>query len=422
MIKQNTSISRRTQDIIGGEWICAENNTHGTAINFVPELFFAENNTYRGHFHVIDNGNGTISVYNTTEYQFDNENTPDDSGVVFLHWQEITEVDEEGTHCAFFRKKLFVIPVLEHQRITQSGWLVLKIRRLADGVSSNYTFSDKYLGEIAVEFSWYLMKSLTLPPENCDYLFIAYINYDSKNSAMEIVQQQYGPALMRLPMTSQGESSSSAESSSSTSSSSSSSTSDSQNSNSSTSGEDSDSGSSNSSSSSISDASIIYVNFYYLAKTTTLNGSELTYAYTEMQLNGSFAPGETYPANGYQLTMTGWEKYTLDITNEPFVNEQKHSMRIFRNTDSGFWDFFDAQTYDWGAYYDYYDSANDVLSKTTLYEHPDLENNPVYPRGQILVNHEITRGTTSATPSYFMTSKLIVTFSTTPPETDEEQA
>ena len=93
MIKKNTSVKRNFHNIIGGEWLVAENNATESIINLVPE--FSTPSPYRGNFQAVQTGTNKLNVINTAHAEEDSNEAAQSAGELLLRWTKITKVSGE---------------------------------------------------------------------------------------------------------------------------------------------------------------------------------------------------------------------------------------------------------------------------------------------------------------------------------------
>jgi hypothetical protein len=371
---------------------------------------------YRGNFTVLNNGGDRVDVYDTTFADESDSLARQRSGVLTLRWQKIVS-GEDGKHyysipCA----KVTDAPVLSNFKVDRNGWLLLQMQRV-NTTAADLTFQDEYLGNVALNFSWIFKNSIPEPDSTKVCLAVAGIVFDRSGEMPEIVQQQFGPAELWIPLAAgdpeESQSSDSESISDSSSSISESASSDSRSSDSSGSISDSSSSDDHDDSSSSDDPPVtVYVTLHYredsyVADPAAPDGVGLLYG--EVWLNGSFVVSGKYPDEGYQLILTGMQEY-FDGAN-PTTEDIVHTMTVYRDEANGFWDFYDHDANEWGEWYDINDTANDIIASTPVYDHPLLKDHPRYPLGNLRVDHEIINGVTEAAPHYTLESSLIINFS-----------
>ena len=87
-------------------------------------------------------------------------------------------------------------------------------------------------------------------------------------------------------------------------------------------------------------------------------------------------------------------------------------MEIFIYRDETYlrWDFFCNESEDWDEYLSYYDSERDISYGTMLYNFISTIDYPVYPLGEILVDHQINYGAKSIMPRREITTGFTLNF------------
>ena len=181
--------------IIGGEWLVAENNSAGSTINMIPE--FPMNESYRGHFHIINNADNTISVCDTSFADETQADTVSEAGTIKLRWHKVIRHTEE-LYYAMPRWKTVRVPALQNCSVNSSGWLILKMTR-TDG-QGTVSFNDDYLGSVNLNFRWQFSTTLPQDSKTQDFLIIGAVNLDANGDIYEIFQQQSGAGTLWIPM------------------------------------------------------------------------------------------------------------------------------------------------------------------------------------------------------------------------------
>lgn len=402
MIKKYTSISRSNFNLIGGEWLTAENNAGESILNFSPEFCWDASGSYRGNFHVLNGTlSNTVSVFDTALGDETTALAQSRSGTLQLRWQEIFPGETAQSYYSRPCRVITDVAPLVDLPVTQSGWLVLRMS-LSNNTGCDFAFEDSYLGSVYLKFDWLLLPDLPEAESKSDFLAVATLILDNNNN-VEIIQQQFGPGTLWIPL---------AEPSQSDSTSSSSSHSSSSEDKSSSSLSESASSSSISDSESISDeTAYIEVTFFYQETTDSLqpDGSTLK-RYGEVALTGGFTAVNPYPENGYTVVLTGTETYDDGEGSGIQTAAATHTMQVFRNDELARWDFYDADALDWAELLDYEDTANDISYSTPVYDFPAAAVTDVYPAGTIQVDHYVINGVSEAVPFYVLTSSLTITF------------
>ncbi|MBE6380513.1 MAG: hypothetical protein E7047_06250 [Lentisphaerae bacterium] len=435
MLEKFTSVKRNQLPLVGGDWIISENNANESIINLNPEFMFQP--PYRGNFAVSNNNDALLNVYDTTFVGSDESNAPDRSGTVTLRWQKIIQSGE--TYYSIPCGKTADAPSLSDFKVNKNGWLLLQMKRV-NSQSADVMFSDDYLGNVALDFKWIFKESIPTPESSKVYLAAAGVIFDEDAEIAEVVQQQFGPAELWIPLevseqesssssngsesstsgTDSGSSNSESGSSSSNESSSSRSESESGENSESKSGENSESKSGSlsfsishddSSSGDDGENKVIRVTFYYredMNARDTLDSPNEIYRYRELALTGEFTANSQYPEYGYQVLLTGTEYYNTE--DGDFEEEIVHTMTVFKDGENAIWTFYDYDAEDWGDWYDKYDEYLDKVYETPVYEHPAVADHPVYPLGNIRVDHHIVQGTTELGQLNDLQSSLIINF------------
>lgn len=406
----NTSVNRVHRTVTGGDWLVAENNADGAVISFMPELEMAAAE-YQGNFHVLNPQDCMLAVYDTALGSSDDPAAQSRSGTIMLYWQEVVETggEEESVFYSVPGCKVVEAPVLQDFTVSETGWLILKLTRLANS-GGDYSFYDDYLGNVYLSWSWEFVLNLPAMKEGSTYLPVAGIIVDQDTLTLTVVQQQFGPGVMWLPITPEEQSSSSSSSSSESVSSDSSSSSSSSSSSDASESSDSLADSSSSGSGGITYVDIA-VTFSYTENTEARDDADGTFNMSgEVQLSGTFQGCSQYPEGGYQLTLTGWEKYDSGDGNGAQTSEISHQMTVFRNEALDRWEFYDADAFDWADNLNGVDDVNDIDYSTPMYVFPTLQSMPTYPSGTIMVDHKIINGVSESPPLFVLTSCLRVTF------------
>ena len=394
MIKKNTSVKRNFHNIIGGEWLVAENNATESIINLVPE--FPTPSPYRGNFQAVQTGTNELNVINTAHAEEDSNEAAQSAGELLLRWTKITKVSgEEDKYIAQPKEKTVTVPPMQSCAAADSGWLYISMIRRYDqkGVIS---FQDETLGDVQLDFM--LNYSSKLPSDNSviSVLPIASVIFNDQKEIEEIVQQQYGPGVLWVYNSTTPFSSSSSSS------------------------DDPASSSSNdpdvpvipddSSSSVTADEIIIEVNLEYFEESTgDIMGTGVITQTSHTILSGRFTAQTTCPANGYNVQLTGSTCYDYG-DGDTSTEEINWLVNILRNTTRNCWDIYHLKINEWAMYHNEKNSELDTDFSTPVYTFPDLQSLPGYPAGTIQVEHHLIYGVSNAIPDNDLTSSLVITF------------
>ena len=413
MLKNKTTVQRNFGNIISGEWIAAENNASGATVNLVPE--FPMDTPYRGNFQAIQTGNDKLNVLNTAHCEEDDEISGHSAGKLQLRWLKIIKLsDEEDKYIAQPREQTVLVPHLSDCSANSDGWLYLKMQRIQSG-NADVTFSDDVLGEVKLKFALHCTADLPNDSKTYSILPLATVILDNNGEIEEIVQQQFGPGVLCVPIDIEDSSSSSTDEDSSSSS-------QSESISSSSSVSDiikSDSRDSSStiidppedSSSSVSGDDII-VDVLLKYNETSIGdfmGMGVETHTTNVLLKGSFTAAAVYPANGYTVTMTGTANYDFG-NGETNSEEISWEMNILQNTQRSCWDVYHQKINDWAGYYNEKNSEFDTDFSTPTYTFPTLQSMPSYPIGTICVVHHLIYGVSNNVPDNDLQSTLEITF------------
>lgn len=397
MIKKNTAVKRKIHNLIGGEWLAAENNAAGSIINLVPEFPMSE--PYRGNFQAIQTDTNQLNVINTALAEEDSTEAENSAGDVLLRWTKIEKLPgEEDKYIAIPQEKTVTVPAMNPCNALDSGWLYMKMIRLYNG-QGRISFKDETLGNVQLDFM--LGYSAVLPSDNngvITILPIAAVTFNDNKEIEEIVQQQFGPGVMWVPTAASAVLNSS-------------------------SSEEPSSSSfvypdipdvpvipEDSSSSVISDKIIIEVDLEYTeASTGDIMGTGVTTQTSHAVLSGKFTGQTSYPANGYTVQLTGSVYYDYG-NGETSTEELNWVVEIFRNTTRSCWDVYHLKINDWAMYQNEKNSEFDTDFSTPVYSFPDLQSMPGYPQGTIRVDHHLIHGVSNAIPDNDLTSSLVITF------------
>ena len=424
MIKKNTSVKRNFHNIIGGEWLVAENNATESIINLVPE--FPTPSPYRGNFQAVQTGTNELNVINTAHAEEDSNEAAQSAGELLLRWTKITKVSgEEDKYIAQPKEKTVTVPPMQSCAAADSGWLYISMIRRYDqkGVIS---FQDETLGDVQLDFM--LNYSSKLPSDNSviSVLPIASVIFNDQKEIEEIVQQQYGPGVLWVYNSTTPFSSSSSSSDDPASSSSNDPDvpvipDDSSSSNDpdvpvipddSSSSDDPDVPviPDDSSSSVTADEIIIEVNLEYFEESTgDIMGTGVITQTSHTILSGRFTAQTTCPANGYNVQLTGSTCYDYG-DGDTSTEEINWLVNILRNTTRNCWDIYHLKINEWAMYHNEKNSEFDTDFSTPVYTFPDLQSLPGYPAGTIQVEHHLIYGVSNAIPDNDLTSSLVITF------------
>ena len=400
MIKKNTSVKRNLHNIIGGEWLVAENNATGSIINLVPELPMSS--PYRGNFQAVQIEDNQLNIINTAHAEEDSHEAAQSSGELLLRWTKIIKVPNEADkYIAQPKEKTVTVPALASCTATSNGWLYLKMVRLPEG--GDISFSDEVLGKVDLQFLLQYATEIPDDSKTSSILPLAAVILNSDNEIEEIVQQQFGPGVLWIPDDVSEVSSSSEIPSSS---------SEIPESSSSIVPEDPDVPviPDDSSSSVTTDEIIIGVELEYTEESTgDAMGTGVITQTSHAVLSGSFTAQTNYPANGYDVQLTGTIYYDYG-DGETSNQEVSWVVNIFRNTTRSCWDVYHLKINDWAMYYNEKNSEFDTDFSTPVYTFPDLQSMPGYPIGSIQVDHHLVHGASNAVPDNDLTSSLVITF------------
>ena len=447
MLKKKTSVNRTIHNLIGGEWLVAENNARGSILNLVPE--FQANASYRGNFQAVQANGETLNVLNTAHCEEDDESAGNSSGELQLRWIKITRISgDEDKYIAQLREKSVTVPHLSDCPATSDGWLYLKMSRV-ETIPGDISFYDDVLGDVKLRFQLLFSENLPDDSQTSCILPLASVTVNDKNEIDEIIQQQFGPGVLWVP----------------------------HNVTVNVDPIDPDpidpdpidpdpidpdpidpdpidpdpidpdpidpdpidpdpidpdpidpdpidpdpidpdpidpdpiDPPEDSSSSTPDGKTIIDVIWQYDSVTrgdfTGLGMETHTY---HLLLTGSFAISSSYPDAGYNVCMTG--TIIKDYGDgSPITENVSWDLNVFRNQAAGRWDVFSPKLSDWAAYYQEQDSDFDTDFSTPVYLFPDLQTTPLYPVGSIQVDHHLIHGVSNPVPDSDLTSSLIITF------------
>lgn len=368
MLKKNSPVYNKSV-VIGGEWLVAENNSAGSVINMIPEFPMSE--SYRGQFHIINNGDNTISVCDTSFTDDPQEHTVSEAGTVKLRWHKVIRHTEE-LYYAMPRWKTARIPALQNRSVDSSAWLILKMTRTDS--QGTVSFSDDYLGSVNLNFQWQFSTTLPNDSKTQDFLIIGAVNLDENGDIYEVIQQQSGAGTLWIPLEkSPCESSSSIIISDSI-------LSESRISESKIS--ESKISESKISESKISDSNDEYIpmeaNLVFTQTETTSYGSFSEYT---LLLNGTFLARADGSISSYNILMQGQETST-DNYGEISGNQISCYLSLYRNTQRNCWDI--NLNYGDPLWWSYLSSTS-----TPVYNFPDLTQYPLIPGGKIQVEHYV---------------------------------
>ena len=415
MLKTQTSVKTAFPRLIGGENIVVENNAHGSAVNLLDDMEYTL--LYQGNFHVIDLEDNIITVRDTSFVDPDAEELPDTAGTVYLCWQEIVQEESSKRYYSLHRSCIATIPAMTERAVDSPGWLLLKVSRAESG--GDYTFTDSYLGYMALNFDWIIKSEIPGNSQSASYLPVAALLIDEENNELEIVQQQFGPAEIFLPLQFEAaeESSSSSifvdppfeESSSSSfiyvdppfeeSSSSSFIYVDPP-------FEESSSSSSSSSSSEIIEG-VFTVTLHYEEEHIEYYQGQGFSDILRYDLSGTGVFSAVYPDGGYRVMLTG-ECFTDYRTGMPDTNPVQVEIILMHNPDNECWDFYCQYSNNWSQFYDYYDVDDDTMYLTPVYDVYGYKDAPHLPLGTMRVEHHIIYGYNLSEPTGEFKSSLIL--------------
>ena len=404
MLKKKTSVRRNLHTLVGGDWIAAENSARNSCINLVPEFPMAA--PYRGNFQVVQSNAGRVKVVNSAFYDDDDETAAQSSGELQLRWMKIVQVPgEETRYIAQPQEKTVTVPDMYDCQVTGNGWLYLKMSRLSAPIGEA-DFHDKVLGDVYLRYHLFFDEKLPDDTKNSSILPLAAITVDQQGYIDEIIQQQYGPGVLWVPVDVGSDSSSAIitpdpppEEP-----------------------EEPDTPvipdtpkppvilPGDSSSSSVSDEIIISVTLEYNETSIAdFIGNGVETHTTKVLLNGQFTADANYPANGYIVNLTGTATYDYgggDVESETL----SWDVTLYRNINSARWDVYHLRINDWAGFYQEKDSEFDTDFSTPVYIFPDLQSMPNYPSGYIAVDHKLILGASKNIPDMDQTSSLLIKF------------
>lgn len=404
MIKKKTAVRRSLHSIVGGDWIVAENNARYSSVNLVPELPLST--PYRGNFQIVQINSAWVNALNTAFCDEEDDKASQSAGEIQLRWMKIVKDPASADkYIAQPQEKTVTVPHMDACRITSNGWVYLKMNR-ASGIVGDAEFQNKVLGDVCLRFHLFFAEQLPDDTKNSCILPLAAVTLDDKGNIDEIIQQQYGPGVLWIPVDIPEDSSSAyiePEISSS----------------SETVEPDVSSSSSemppvilpdDSSSSTVNDKITIEVTLTYneISKGDFMGTGVETHT-TNLLLTGQFIANSSYPTNGYTVKMTGSITYDYGDGN-PETEKVEWDINVYRNTTSSRWDVYHLRINDWAAYYQGQSNEDDTDFSTPVYTFPDLQSMTTYPLGNITVEHHLIYGASNTIPDNDLTSLLDIAF------------
>ena len=127
----------------------------------------------------------------------------------------------------------------------------------------------------------------------------------------------------------------------------------------------------------------------------------------ELNLKGSFTP---LTDASYRIILTGTEMLADGSAENGIFYDKQMEIFIYRDETYLRWDFFCNESEDWDEYLSYYDSERDISYGTMLYNFISTIDYPVYPLGEILVDHQINYGDKSIMPRREITTGFTLNF------------
>ena len=129
--------------------------------------------------------------------------------------------------------------------------------------------------------------------------------------------------------------------------------------------------------------------------------------YTRTEVCGSFAYQPENISKTYTVELWGTRQYGL--ASDAVFEDVLHLLTIMPSSQYDYWTFYDPRANEWMSFMNMVN--NDTSYSTPVYIMPTLSQNPDYPLGDVIVEHEIIGGISQEHPSNEIKSRFHMTFS-----------